>query len=193
MRSRVTSIFKEMIINCRQSWLLNKFSFLAPWEMYREQYGEYAYWCKELSTEFASLGTFHVLLITSYLFYRWMYHIFSGVWARPEPWYSSLDNNYILVDKTLYNFYPVKKLTKSKTLTRWIENMILKLSVVVLNLGSTLVDWMYLFSLSKYISPCETFWAVFALLCDRNINALWEGTKTQPFNFVWNNLVSNTA
>ena len=158
MRSRVTSIFKEMITNCRQSWLLNKFSFLAPWEMYREQYGEYAYWCKELSTEFASLGTFHVLLITSYLFYRWMYHIFSGVWARPEPWYSSLDNNYLLVDKTLYNFYPVKKLTKSKTLTRWIENMILKLSVVVLNLGSTLVDCMYLFSLSKYITlPAKLF------------------------------------
>ena len=65
--------------------------------------------------------------------------------------------------------------------------MILKLSVVVLNLGSTLVDCMYLVSVfleQIYHSPCETFWAVFALLCDRNINALWEGTKTQPFNFV---------
>ena len=61
--------------------------------------------------------------------------------------------------------------------------MILKLSVVVLNLGSTLVDCMYLFSLSKYITlPAKPFWAVFALLCDRNINALWEGTKTASLN-----------
>ena len=30
------------------SWLLNKFSLLAPWEMYREQYGEYAYWYQSL-------------------------------------------------------------------------------------------------------------------------------------------------
>ena len=30
------------------SWLLNKFSLSAPWEMYREQYGEYAYWYRGL-------------------------------------------------------------------------------------------------------------------------------------------------
>ena len=37
---------KEMITNSRSSWLLNKFSLSAPQEMYREQYGEYAYWCE---------------------------------------------------------------------------------------------------------------------------------------------------
>ena len=36
---------KEIIINWRTSWLLNEFSLPAHWEMYREQYGEYAYWC----------------------------------------------------------------------------------------------------------------------------------------------------
>ena len=36
---------EKMIINWRSSWLLNKFSSLAPKEMYREQYGEYAFWC----------------------------------------------------------------------------------------------------------------------------------------------------
>ena len=35
---------KEMIINWRTSWLLNKFSFPAHQDMYGEQYGEYAYW-----------------------------------------------------------------------------------------------------------------------------------------------------
>ena len=37
---------KEMIINWRTSWLLNKFSLLAHKEIYREQYGEYAFWYK---------------------------------------------------------------------------------------------------------------------------------------------------
>ena len=41
---KVTRI-KEMITNWKSSWFLNKFSLLAPQEMYREQYGEYAYWC----------------------------------------------------------------------------------------------------------------------------------------------------
>ena len=36
---------KEMIINWRTSWLLNKFSSPAHQEMYEEQYREYAYWC----------------------------------------------------------------------------------------------------------------------------------------------------
>ena len=36
---------KEMITNLRRSWLLSKFFLSAPLEMYREQYGEYAYWC----------------------------------------------------------------------------------------------------------------------------------------------------
>ena len=35
---------KEMITNWRGSWLLNKFSLLAPKEMYKAQYGEFAYW-----------------------------------------------------------------------------------------------------------------------------------------------------
>ena len=35
---------KEIIINWRTSWLLNKFSFPAHQEIYGEQYGEYAYW-----------------------------------------------------------------------------------------------------------------------------------------------------
>ena len=34
---------KEMITNKRSSYLLNKFSSSAPWEIYRELYGEYAY------------------------------------------------------------------------------------------------------------------------------------------------------
>ena len=41
---KVTRI-KEMITNLKSSWFLNKFSLSAPQEMYREQYGEYAYWC----------------------------------------------------------------------------------------------------------------------------------------------------
>ena len=32
---------KDMIMNFRNSWLLNKFSLLAPKEMYVEQYQEY--------------------------------------------------------------------------------------------------------------------------------------------------------
>ena len=36
---------KEMITNLRRSWLLNKFFLSATLEMYREQYGEYTYWC----------------------------------------------------------------------------------------------------------------------------------------------------
>ena len=36
---------KELITCKKSSWLLNKFSFSAPWEMFREQCGEYAYWC----------------------------------------------------------------------------------------------------------------------------------------------------
>ena len=32
-----------MMTNLRRFLLLNKFSLLAPQEMYREQYGEYAY------------------------------------------------------------------------------------------------------------------------------------------------------
>ena len=32
---------KDMITNFRNSWLLNKFSLLAPKEMYVEQYQEY--------------------------------------------------------------------------------------------------------------------------------------------------------
>ena len=34
---------KEMITNYRISWLLNEFSLSAPWEMYREEYGDYGY------------------------------------------------------------------------------------------------------------------------------------------------------
>ena len=34
-----------MITHQRSSWLLNEFSLLAPHEMYRENYREYAYWC----------------------------------------------------------------------------------------------------------------------------------------------------
>ena len=37
---------KEMIHNLRSPWLWNKFSLSEPYEMYREQYGEYAYWCQ---------------------------------------------------------------------------------------------------------------------------------------------------
>ena len=41
---KVTRI-KEMITNLKSSWFLNKFSLSALQEMYREQYGEYAFWC----------------------------------------------------------------------------------------------------------------------------------------------------
>ena len=36
---------QEMITNLRSSRLLNKFSFSTSEEIYREKYGEYAYWC----------------------------------------------------------------------------------------------------------------------------------------------------
>ena len=42
---RVTRI-KQITTNWRSSWMLNKFSLSASWEMSRGQYGEYAYWCK---------------------------------------------------------------------------------------------------------------------------------------------------
>ena len=29
----------------KKLWLINKFSLSVPKEMYREQYGEYVYWC----------------------------------------------------------------------------------------------------------------------------------------------------
>ena len=35
---------KEMIIKEKSFWLVNKFSLSAPKEMYKEQYGEKAYW-----------------------------------------------------------------------------------------------------------------------------------------------------
>ena len=36
---------KEMITKEGTFWLANKFSLSAPYEMYKEQCGEYAYWC----------------------------------------------------------------------------------------------------------------------------------------------------
>ena len=36
-------IIKEMITNFRSYRMVNQFSLSAPQEMYREQYGEYAY------------------------------------------------------------------------------------------------------------------------------------------------------
>ena len=41
---KVTRI-QEMIANYGSSWLSNKFSLSVALVMYREQYGEYAYWC----------------------------------------------------------------------------------------------------------------------------------------------------
>ena len=35
----------EMITDHTNSYLFYKFSLSEPQEMYREQYGEYAYWC----------------------------------------------------------------------------------------------------------------------------------------------------
>ena len=37
---------EEIINNYRRSSSTNKLSLLATWEIYREQYGEIAYWCK---------------------------------------------------------------------------------------------------------------------------------------------------
>ena len=37
---------KRMITKLTSLWLLNKFSLSASFEMYGEQYGEYAYLCK---------------------------------------------------------------------------------------------------------------------------------------------------
>ena len=36
---------KEMITKEGTFWLANKFSLSAPYEMYKEKCGEYAYWC----------------------------------------------------------------------------------------------------------------------------------------------------
>ena len=36
---------KEMITNLYSSLFLNNFPSSELWEMYREQYGEHAYWC----------------------------------------------------------------------------------------------------------------------------------------------------
>ena len=35
---------KEMITNEINFWLEDKFSLAAPYKMYKEQYGEYAFW-----------------------------------------------------------------------------------------------------------------------------------------------------
>ena len=35
----------EMVTREGIFWLANKFSLSVPLEMYKEQYGEYAYWC----------------------------------------------------------------------------------------------------------------------------------------------------
>ena len=35
---------KEMVTKERSFWLGKKFSLTAPWEMYKEQFREYAYW-----------------------------------------------------------------------------------------------------------------------------------------------------
>ena len=57
---KVTRI-KEMITNKKSSKLLNKFSLSALKEMYRKQYGEYAYWCylflPEVFPQFSSWTT----------------------------------------------------------------------------------------------------------------------------------------
>ena len=42
---------KERITTQRGSWLLNKFILSAPWEIYTEQYWEYAYWCQGVMGE----------------------------------------------------------------------------------------------------------------------------------------------
>ena len=36
---------KEMVAKEGTFWLAKKFSLSAPYEMYKEQCGEYAYWC----------------------------------------------------------------------------------------------------------------------------------------------------
>ena len=36
---------KEGIANSKSSWLIDEFSLEVTWKMYREQYGELAYWC----------------------------------------------------------------------------------------------------------------------------------------------------
>lgn len=36
---------REMVASLRRFWLINKFSLSLPWEKYKEQYGEYVYWC----------------------------------------------------------------------------------------------------------------------------------------------------
>ena len=39
----------KMITKERNSWLQNKFSLAAPLEVHREEYEEYAYWCKAVN------------------------------------------------------------------------------------------------------------------------------------------------
>ena len=37
---------KEMISNEKSFWSVNKFSLSVLWELYKEQYGDYAFWYK---------------------------------------------------------------------------------------------------------------------------------------------------
>ena len=77
---------KEMITNCRSSWLLNKFSLSTPWEMYREQCGEYAYWCWGVMGFTASYFTASYFQLawswvrSTTIVCSWIQHIFTSLW-----------------------------------------------------------------------------------------------------------------
>ena len=49
---------KEMIANSRRSWLLDKSSPKVPGQINREQYGELAYWCKDVENQPVDLFSF---------------------------------------------------------------------------------------------------------------------------------------
>ena len=53
---------KKVITNQRLSWLLNSFSVSAPLELYREHYGECAYWCKGVKGKTLAYAYVNVIL-----------------------------------------------------------------------------------------------------------------------------------
>ena len=63
--------------NCqpKKLWLLNEFSLLISKEMYREQCGEYAYWC------LAGKGSVHIYLI---IILTLGYPMESLIWEQPR-------------------------------------------------------------------------------------------------------------
>ena len=87
----------ELITNLRSSWLLNKFSFLALWEMCRKQYGEYAYWykgVKEYCQKVVSLLPFHWFLFFSWRSWKAQWCLFWQSCNQRSDW---VQHTFLLV------------------------------------------------------------------------------------------------